>query len=212
MFNCSKLAQAAIAFASISNALSIVEMTDQDHPSDLLLEHDFTIINFYDSSEESQKIKEIFAGARGYVLDKIAEEKWHGRDILWVQADIEKYPKLAMDNRGPTQMVYSQEIKLKQNIDWYVTPEATMEQEVEAFSMIVRELTGEWIHFVECEDIQHEGRYFYDEFVYFGDADDLDYGGNADNIITLSMVDRYSFSEQRVRFYYNDDPLCRETM
>ena len=52
MFNFSKFAQAAIALASFSNALSIIELTDADHPSDYLLQHDFAIINQYDSSEE----------------------------------------------------------------------------------------------------------------------------------------------------------------
>jgi len=75
---------------------------------------------------------------------------------------------------------------------------------------ILRELTGEWVHFVECDQIQHEDRYFYDEIVYFGKEDDLDIGGKADNIQTLSMIDRYSFAEQRISYYYNDDPACAE--
>ena len=47
------------------------------------------------------------------------------------------------------------------------------EENVEHFSAIMRELTGEWIHYIECEDIQHESRFFYDEFVYFGPEDEL---------------------------------------
>ena len=99
-----------------------------------------------------------------------------------------------------------------QNIDWQINTEAEMEAEIRDFALIVRELTGEWIHFIECDQIQAPKRFFYDEFVYFGDEYDLDIGGIADNIVTLSMVDRYSFAEQRVQFFYNDSPDCRQKM
>ena len=75
---------------------------------------------------------------------------------------------------------------------------------------MIRELTGEFIHFIECDNIQSDNRYFYDEIVFFGDEADLEAGGIGDNIETLSMIDRYSFAEQRIQFYYNDDPACRE--
>jgi len=71
-------------------------------------------------------------------------------------------------------------------------------------------LTGEFIHFIECDDIQSEDRLFYDEIVFFGDEADLDEGGIADNIETVSMIERYSFAEGRIQFFYNDDPACRE--
>jgi len=71
---------------------------------------------------------------------------------------------------------------------------------------ILRELTGEWISEVSCEDIQSPNRLFYDELVFFGDAEDLQPGGVADNLITASMIDRYGFDEQRVSFLYNTDP------
>jgi len=39
--------------------------------------------------------------------------------------------------------------------------------------MIIRELTGDWINEVNCEAIQGEKRWYYDEVVFFGDSEDL---------------------------------------
>ena len=46
--------------------------------------------------------------------------------------------------------------------------------------------------------------------VYFGDAADLSETGKAKSIITASMVDKYTYDESRVGFYYNSDPECHK--
>lgn len=145
-----------------------------------------------------------------FVSEKIGNESWHERDIQWLKADIEKYPSLAFDKHGPTQLIYANDVKLSQKIDWALGDDGNFNAEVEHFSLVVRELTGEFIHFIECDQIQAETRYFYDEIVFFGDEADLDVGAFADNIEFLSMLDRYSFAEQRVQFFYNDDPECKK--
>ncbi len=78
------------------------------------------------------------------------------------------------------------------------------------FAEVIRELTGDWFEEIKCEDIQADERVFYDEVVYFGDAEDLtseEYGGM---LQSMSMVDRYQYDQHRVGFYYNTDPKCRE--
>lgn len=47
------------------------------------------------------------------------------------------------------------------------------EVNAEMFAAIVRELTGEWVSQIECEKIQSERRFYYDEVVYFGDRKEL---------------------------------------
>ncbi len=37
-------------------------------------------------------------------------------------------------------------------------------------ALAVRELTGEWFREIDCNDIQKDQRFFYDEVVYFGEA------------------------------------------
>ena len=111
MFNCSKLALAALGLASLANSF-LIELKDGDHPKDFFPLRDFSIVNFYDSSEESALIKEVFEGSKKFVEDKIKTEHWHPREIQWLAVDIEKYPRLAFDDRGPTQLVFSNEIRL----------------------------------------------------------------------------------------------------
>ena len=74
---------------------------------------------------------------------------------------------------------------------------------------VVREMTGEWIEYVPCSEIQSPDRHFYDELVFFGDEQDFHVGGIAENLITLGMIERYGFEEQRVAIMFNDDPVCR---
>ena len=52
----------------------------------------------------------------------IGNEKWHEREIQWIKANIEKYPELAFNERGPTQIVYANHVKLSQTIGWEADP------------------------------------------------------------------------------------------
>ena len=75
---------------------------------------------------------------------------------------------------------------------------------------MIRGLTGDWVEEIACEDIQNDVRKTYDEVVYFGDAADLSETGKAKSISTVSMVDKYTYDESRVGFYYNNDPECHK--
>ena len=83
------------------------------------------------------------------------------------------------------------------------------EENEQILATIVRELSGDWITWIECEAIQNEDRIFYDQVVYFGEGSDLQEGGKAEVLNRVSMADRYNFDEQRLGFYWNSDPDCR---
>jgi len=69
------------------------------------------------------------------------------------------------------------------------------EKNEELLANIVRELSGDWITEIECSKIQADKRQFYDEVIYFGPKKDLEKEGTAELLNTLSMVDRYNFTE-----------------
>ena len=98
-----------------------IEMKEGDMPADFLNEHQFSLIAFYDSSEESQAVLKVVDEAYLYISEKIGNEDWHERDIQWIKADIEKFPQLAFDKNGPTQLVYANTVKMSQRIDWELT-------------------------------------------------------------------------------------------
>jgi len=79
----------------------------------------------------------------------------------------------------------------------------------ELIASIVRELTGDWVTEIDCDDIQKDNRKFYDEVVYFGDKKDLEKDGQANAFITLAKHDTYKYVDHRVAFYVNEDPECR---
>lgn len=83
--------------------------------------------------------------------------------------------------------------------------------DVRHLALIIKELTGEWLHFMPCDSIQSEGRYYYDELIYFGPTADLEVGGIAHDLEYVSQIDRYNFDEQRIGFFYNDDPECAKS-
>ena len=80
----------------------------------------------------------------------------------------------------------------------------------EFFGHIVRELTGDFVTKVECDQINQPRRKVRDEVIYFGPASDLVRGGEAEEVVKLSMQDRYNF-DKRAMFVYNDDPKCRKS-
>ena len=89
----------------------------------------------------------------------------------------------------------------------------TKEQNEELFAHIVRQLTGEWFQPIECDVILDLDRRRPDIVVYLGDEKLIESGDKeAQEIVNLSMMDRYNFDEQRVGFYINDDPECRKQL
>ena len=71
---------------------------------------------------------------------------------------------------------------MTQTVD-FTTLGGTFEEDVDYMKNVVQELTGEWIQEIGCDDIQSPHRGFYDELVYFGDAEDLQPGGIAEHVI-----------------------------
>ena len=128
-------------------------------------------------------ILQILEQAKNYVTDKLKTGSWHFRNIGWLNVNIEENPKQRIDNYGPYQFIFSNEISLKKNLYWH--PGVDLKEEVEDFALTVREYTGEWIHFIECDKIFSEDRYNYNEVVFFGDEEDLEYNKLASSLITV---------------------------
>ena len=55
--------------------------------------------------------------------------------------------------------------------------------------------------------MQAEDREYFDEVVFLGEATDVaDEGGRL--LEKLSQIDRYTFDQQKIGFYWNDDKEC----
>ena len=149
-------------------------------------------------------------GAQAFMEKSIADGSWGKRDIGWYRVNFEKYPELAADDSGiADQLVYNNLNGLQRFMHFLLEAEDTAEGERDMAEM-VKELTGDWFEEIKCDDIQSDDRIFYDEVIYFGDAEDLkseEYGAALES---MSMVDRYQYDHHRVGFYYNADPECRE--
>ena len=150
----------------------------------------------------------MFEAAEVALEKKLGEEKYKERNIGWFKIDIEKTPELAMDDSGKiNQMVVARGMS---RMIHFGKISDELEDNVSVITTILQELTGDWVLPIACEEIQNQKRWYYDEIVYFGPKEDLEKDGIADIFNTASMIDRYNFDEQRVGFYYNDDPECRE--
>ena len=189
-------------------AEGIKDMVTGDDPSEVLEGYDFSVISFYKPSDAaSVEVDGFMDGAKAKMDKKIELAEWTERNIGWFRVDIEKHPELAMDEEGkPDQMVIAP--GMNRLIHFNKISEDKEENEL-MLAMVIRELTGDWVNKIECDAIQGQSRWYYDEVVYFGPIEDLKPGGEAESFSQASMVDRYNFDEQRVGFFYNDDPECR---
>lgn len=84
------------------------------------------------------------------------------------------------------------------------------QKNVELFANILKELTGDFVTEIKCEDIHKKKRHFYDEVIYFGPKEDFEKNGTAELLPEFSLIDRYSFTDSRVGFYYNNDEACKK--
>ena len=185
-----------------------MELEDDENPA--VTDHDFSIISFYNSEDWSQHLNSIYDKVRDAVDEAMASGEWKHRDIGFFRVNIETHPELAPDDSGiPDQLVYNKAAGLRRLLHYHPVHD-TEEENIQHFVGMLRELTGDWVEEIACEDIQRDERYTYDEVVYFGDADDLGESGKANLVSTLSMVDRYSYDQSRAGFFYNSDPACRK--
>ena len=69
-------------------------------------------------------------------------------------------------------------------------------------------MTGDFYTKIACSELQADDREFYDEVVFMGSEEDLA-KHNGEMLALLSMTDRFHFDQQRVGFFWNDEPECR---
>ena len=78
-------------------------------PQEFLSNSDFSVISFYNSSDESKEIDGLIDGAKMYFDTKLADGDWPDRQVAWYRIDIEKYPDMAFDESNqPNQLITGQ--------------------------------------------------------------------------------------------------------
>jgi len=105
-----KLAQVAILCA-LTDA-KFKQLTEPQQVNELLNSREFSFVSFHTNSEASMYIQSVMEEVMNRSLEAIGKEEWHSRDIQWLSANIEDYPDLKFDERGPTQIVYANQIKM----------------------------------------------------------------------------------------------------
>ena len=186
--------------------------------------HEFSIINFYDSSEDAQGTKKAYELAH----EKFKQVKGsYGRDVGWYSVDIEMHPHLKpKDIDGPNQIMTYKSYMIKQRkLDHtYAKGEPYTQKEIEdmaeAFVHDVMGLSGDFVNGVDCKDIMSPDTMEDEwELVYFGSEDALateitTHEGKKytqyQELMLAAMVERYEFIDEfpTVLFQVNTDPKC----
>ena len=149
-------------------------------------------------------------GAQTFFNDKMEKGEWTKRDVGWFSVDIEAHPDLKA-NDGPNQIIMSS-LGPRRMINFHKIDEDKAENE-KVIALLMKELSGDWVEEIACEDIQKKERYNYDEVVYLGAAKDIfESGGKATNLNEVSMIDMYYSNDQMIGYFYNTDPECRKTL
>ena len=208
MLTSSKLFHTASALAALASAATVQDFAGSEVTEDLISAADFTVFNFYDSSEDATRIRDVVQSAADLLEQRMESGEWENRDIQWISIDIEANPHLKLQDYELMQMVYNGQIGMSKVIGLQYYETKDMDEDTDFFSKIVNSLTGEWVNHTECEDIQSPRRLFFDEMIYFGPEEDLK--TFADSVEIIAKYDRYIFDAQRVGFYWNDDPECRK--
>ena len=89
------------------------------------------------------------------------------RSVRWLSVDISKV-SLEGAPTSTNQVVYPKHGNYERKISFIPKREDSMEANMALLAMIVRSLTGDFIHEVNCNEIQEPGRYFANEVVFFG--------------------------------------------
>jgi len=121
--------------------------------------------------------------------------------------DLEATPELALDlDTTPNQAVIGPS---KHRMLGYSKQSTEKTEDDIFFAGLVRELTGDFMSEIQCDQIQAEDRDYHDELVFFGSKDEVSDAGKFDFLNTVSMIDRFTQDEQPMGFYYVVDPECR---
>lgn len=103
--------------------------------------------------------------------------------------------------------MYIMGVGLMRKLQFKSKEDENLENAAIRLSEYIITMTGDWLYHVSCEGIEKlidSGKF---SFVYFGQLDDL-YGGKMDHLKKVIAFDRFTFFDERVYFYFNDDKEC----
>ena len=147
----------AALLSCLSAAAPIIEFLEDTIPSELIDKREFAVINFYDNSDTSKEINQVFELAHEKFTELEDTGQVIGRDVGWFRLNIELYPHLKMEDVDkPNQVITGH--RLKRNLN-FLSMEAELEQEALQMAGIVFDMTGNWVEQIACEDIMGEQRH-----------------------------------------------------
>ena len=157
-----KLAQtitlATLAFtvqAAKESAAGILEFENGDDISALMGKYDYSVISFFTNEEWAIDLDSIMDGAKTFFDKKMADGEWPQRNVGWFRANLELHPEMAYDDSlYPDQMIYNNLGAQNRLVHYQRLHEDDKEKDEASFALIVRELTGEWFSYINCDQIQ----------------------------------------------------------
>mmetsp|Transcript_34816 Transcript_34816/g.45830 ORF Transcript_34816/g.45830 Transcript_34816/m.45830 type:complete len:209 (-) Transcript_34816:812-1438(-) len=177
----------------------------------MLYNEGILFVSFYNSEKESQEVNALVDGAKRLVEAKQASGEWTKREVHWYRVNMDEHPELAKEvNDQPDQLVIATQIGTDRRLHFALDESASKDAEEARLAQMVKELSGDWYTEIECEQLQADERFYYDEVVYFGDAKDLQGDGHfAATMNAVSIQNRYEYDHMRAGFYFVTDPGCR---
>lgn len=220
-----KFATCVTTLLSCLNAAEILEFKAETNPQEEMDKFEYAVINFYDSTEDSQDTKKVFELAHSRFTSLEEEGSINNRDVGWFNCNIDEHPELKINtDDGPHVVVTHRDHIVRKQFD-YVPSKNIDEMNGIANIMMdaVWELTGNWIPEVTCDDIMSPdwigGNTLWD-LVYFGSKASLEKEIESkpgrlqyQELILASMVDRYEYhDESHTAFHINNDPECAKKL
>ena len=201
---------ASLPIIAAASADAVVELKEGDDVKQLTGKYDYAVISFYNSEEWAVEVDQLMEGAKAELEKHVADGDWTDRNSIgWFRVDLEKYPNLAYDDESiPDQLVISNKFGFSRYLHYEMLHETKAEEEA-YFALIIKELTGDFVVPIECDEIQADMRHHYDEVVFMGPKKEIEEHGSLELFNQLAMVDRYNFDDHRAGFYYVEDPACR---
>lgn len=140
--------------------------------------------------------------------------KQHSRpysaSIALAQANIEKYPELMLYEGQVAPTLFAISSQQMRMLFFEADPTKDLKTNVEHLSIMLQKLTETQFMALSCEGIQHLISENHIGFVYYGTPESMEIGGDMHHLHLLSSLDRFSFADQLILFFYNTDPKCRE--
>lgn len=125
----------------------------EDEPGTILQEYEFNVMSFFKSSDpKSVEVDELVEGAMKYLEKKISSGAWSKRNIGWLRVDLDTTPEFALDDSTVTDQAVIG--PLKHRMVHFRKVSEDKEDNERRFAEIVRELTGDWIRKIICDEIQ----------------------------------------------------------